>query len=418
MAAIESRETGIGPDEAPVRRSQPWLLGAMITAALSLSGCGTLLRNAVPTELMPVAMIPGMPDVRAWAGRVSPAMEDDLARAFEQESERDFPRSADGLVRYPHLALSGGGPNGAFGAGLLNGWTSSGQRPVFKIVTGVSTGSLIAPLAFLGPEFDDDVRKFYTQTVSGDVFARAPLLLRLLSGEALADTGPLARQIANQVDDEFLRRIAQAHLQGRRLYIGTVDLDSQNFVVWNMGLIATSGHPDALALFRKVMLASTSVPVAFPPVFFKVEAGGELYDEMHVDGAVAAGVFLSGGVFRFPAAMKRAGRAGREDIFVIHNGQLVPNPGQTARRLRPIAERSFNVLSSAATIGDLFRIYAGTRSQGASFHWITIPTGIDMAGSELFDQARMTELYELGYGLAKNGITWATRPPGLPAEVR
>jgi predicted acylesterase/phospholipase RssA len=380
--------------------------------AAGLIGCGTLTRNAVPPELMPVAKIPGMPDVRAWAGRISPAMEDDLAKSFEQESEKDFPRASDGLVRYPHLALSGGGPNGAFGAGLLNGWTKSGKRPVFKIVTGVSTGSLIAPLAFLGPDFDDDLRRFYTTTVSGDVFSRGPLLAGLLFGEALADTGPLARQIANQVNEDFLRRIAEAHRQGRRLYIGTVDLDSQNFVIWNMGLIATSGHPDALPLFRKVMLASTSVPVAFPPVFFEVEAGGHRYDEMHVDGAVAAGVFISGGVFRFSAAIQRSGRAGREDLFVIHNGQLVPSPEQTSRTLRRIAERSFNVLSSAATIGDISRIYAFVRPQGATLKWITIPAGVDMTTSEIFDQARMTELYELGYRLGTGGIDWRTRPPG------
>ncbi len=387
--------------------------------AVSLIGCGTLTRNpAVPPELMPKATIPGMPDVRAWAGRISPAMEDDLAKSFEQESEKDFPRASDGLVRYPHLALSGGGPNGAFGAGLLNGWTRSGKRPVFKIVTGVSTGSLIAPLAFLGPDFDDDLRRFYTTTASGDVFSRGPLLAGLLFGEALADTGPLARQIANQVNEDFLRRIAEAHRQGRRLYIGTVDLDSQNFVVWNMGLIAVSGHPDALPLFRKVMLASTSVPVAFPPVFFEVEAGGDRYEEMHVDGAVAAGVFISGAVFRFSAAMQRSGRAGREDLFLIHNGQLVPSPEQTSRTLRRIAERSFNVLSSAATIGDISRIYSFVRPDGATLKWTTIPAGVDMSTSEIFDQARMVELYELGYRLGKDGIDWRTRPPGFHSDDR
>jgi predicted acylesterase/phospholipase RssA len=367
---------------------------------------------------MPVATIAGMPDVRAWAGRHSPAMQEDLAKSFEQESEKDFPRTADGIVRYPHLALSGGGPNGAFGAGLLNGWTSSGQRPVFKIVTGVSTGSLIAPLAFLGPEFDDDLRRFYTTTGSGDVFSRGPLLAGLLFGEALADTGPLARQIANQVNEEFLRKIARAHRQGRRLYLGTVDLDSQNFVVWNMGLIATSGHPDALELFRKVMLASTSVPVAFPPVFFQVEAGGRRYDEMHVDGAVAAGVFISGGVFRFSAASQRSGRVGREELFLIHNGRLVPSPEQTARTLRSIAARSFNVLASAATIGDISRIYALVRTEGATLKWVTIPAGVDMSSSEVFDQARMTELYEIGVRLAASGIDWRTRPPGFHPDDR
>ena len=121
---------------------------------LSLAGCGVLPRNPVPPELTAAATIPGMPDVRAWAGRPSAAMERDFERSFQQESPGDFPRGADGVVRYPHLALSGGGSNGAFGAGFLNGWSATGRRPVFKIVTGVSTGALMAPFAFLGPQYD------------------------------------------------------------------------------------------------------------------------------------------------------------------------------------------------------------------------------------------------------------------------
>ena len=139
---------------------------ALLALGVSLAGCGTLTRNPVPPELTADASVPGMPDVRAWAGRASPAMERDLAQSFEQESTGDFPRGADGVVRYPHLALSGGGANGAFGAGFLNGWTETGRRPVFKMVTGVSTGALMAPFAFLGPSHDGALREFYTDRKS------------------------------------------------------------------------------------------------------------------------------------------------------------------------------------------------------------------------------------------------------------
>ena len=139
--------------------------------AASLAGCGVLPRNPVPPELTPVATIAGMPDVRAWAGRTSEAMERDFAQSFAQESPADFPRGADGAIRYPHLALSGGGANGAFGAGFLNGWTATGTRPVFKIVTGVSTGALMAPFAFLGPSYDGALHEFYTTTTTRDIFS-------------------------------------------------------------------------------------------------------------------------------------------------------------------------------------------------------------------------------------------------------
>ena len=156
-----------------------------------------------------MATIPDMPDVRAWAGRVSPAMERDFAQSFEQEPPADFPRGADGVVRYPHLALSGGGANGAFGAGFLNGWSATGSRPVFKIVTGVSTGALMAPFAFLGPQYDAALHEFYTTTTTRDIFAIGSILsilISLLRGDSLADTGPLAALIARHVDAEFLRR--------------------------------------------------------------------------------------------------------------------------------------------------------------------------------------------------------------------
>ena len=193
----------------------------------------------------------------------------------------------------------------------------------------------MAPFAFLGAGDDDALTEFYTTTSSRNIFRMLSIIPQLLGGESLADSGPLRLLIEQQVDAEFLRRIAAAHNGGRRLYIATADLDSQRVWVWNMGLIATSGRPEAVQLFRQVMLASASVPIAFPPVFFDVEADGRRFDEMHVDGGVGARVFVSGGVFSFSAARAGVGRgAGREEIYVIHNGQLCrrrkPLPGRCA----------------------------------------------------------------------------------------
>ena len=395
------------------------MLKRLALAALigSLAGCGLLPRNAVPPELGDQTTIPDMPDIRARAGRSSPAMERDLAASFEQESAKDFPKAADGVVAYAHLALSGGGPNGAFGAGFLNGWTATGRRPVFKIVSGVSTGALIAPFAFLGPAYDDALREFYTTTATRNIFRLLSIIPQLIAGESLADSGPLASLIERHVDAQLLAQVADAHRRGRRLYVGTVDLDAQQFIVWNMGLIATSGRPESLELFRKVMLASASVPIAFPPVFFDVEAGGQRYDEMHVDGAVAANVFYNGGVFNPTIIRTRAGRGeGREHIYVVHNGQLLPVPDQTPRSLRGIALRVLETASRAGVIGDLFRIRAFAREAQASFYWVTIPEGVEIEGNEVFDPVVMRRLYEVGYEFARKGPEWITRAPGFRFE--
>ena len=393
----------------------PGLLRVIVVgAAIGLAGCGSLPRNAVPVELMGQVAIPDMPEVRAAGGIPSPYMERDLSRSFEQESAAEFPVGPDGSVHYAHLALSGGGANGAFGAGLLVGWTKSGKRPPFKIVTGVSTGALMAPFAFLGSGYDEALTEFYTTTSSLNIFRMLSIVPQLLGGESLADTGPLRLMIEQQVDARLLRQIAEAHNNGRRLYIATVDLDSQRVWIWNMGLIAASGRPGAGDLFRQIMLASASIPVAFPPVFIDVEAGGRRFDEMHVDGGVGARVFFTGGVFSFTTARAGVGRGqAREEVYIIHNGQLLPAPDTTRRSLRSIALRTFESASKSAVVGDLFRIYAVTLREQAGFNWVTIPENVDLVGNELFDPVKMRELYDLGHRQALMDSPWMTDPPGL-----
>lgn len=391
-----------------------WLRGLCLAGlGLILAGCGSLPRNAVPADVVAQAVIPRMPDVRAVAGQPSPFMERDLIDSFAQEVEGDFPVGKDGRIHYAHLALSGGGASGAFGAGFVNGWTSRGDRPTFKIVTGVSTGALMAPFAFLGPVYDDALREFYTTTRTGDIFVLGSILRRLLVGEAIADTGPLMALIERHVDVSLVEQVALAHDRGRRLYIGTTDLDTRRFVVWNMGLIAKSGRPDALDLFRKVMLASASIPVAFPPVFFEVEVQGRRFDEMHVDGGVGARVFFNEGLFTSAIIRTRGGRGeASEDIFVIHNGQLVSAPEPVRRSIPAISARVIDVTGRTAVMGDLFRIYGDAAREHASFRWVTIPDTVTMEREEVFDPVTMGKLYEIGYRMGAGGESWARLPPG------
>lgn len=392
---------------------------AVALACLFLGGCATLPRNAVPIELTGSASVRGMPDVRASAGRRSEAMERDFLQSLQDESAADFPPDANGETRYPHLALSGGGSFGAFGAGFLGGWTQTGRRPVFKVVTGVSTGALMAPFAFLGPRYDEVLRRLYMTTRRDDVLAGFSAAGIVFRHDSLARSDPLASLIELYVDASLLAEVAAAHRNGRRLYIGTANLDSREFVVWNMGLIATHGDAKALELFRTIMLASSSVPIVFPPVLVEVEAGGKLYDEMHVDGFIGANVFVNVGVLDTSHLYRTAGRTkARDEIFVIHNGQLDPPPRPAARSFRSIATRVIESSGRSTIIGDLFREYAFAQRNGSAFHWVTIDQEIELGDPLAFDPAQMARLIELGERAARRGPVWYTLPPGIGGEAR
>lgn len=387
---------------------------AALLGCLLLSGCATLPRNPVPADQVAWARVPGMPDVRGWAGRPNRAMALDFEQSMQEERPGDFPVGSDGRIHYPHLALSGGGANGAFGAGFLNGWTATGTRPTFKIVTGVSTGALMAPYVFLGPDYDEALRRFYTTTTDADVFTAGNPLMALLRRESLAHTAPLEALIARAIDAPLLSKIAAEHRAGRRLYMGTADLDSRHFVVWNMGLIATGESPQALALFRRVMLASASIPIAFPPVLIEVEVHGERHDEMHVDGFVAANIFLHAGIFDPQQVYNRLSRApATYDTFMIHNGQLAAASDPAERSLRGIAFRTIEVAGRAGMVGDLFREYAYARRDRARFAWVTIDSTLDLPEATSFNPAQMQILYDVGYQRARAGPVWLSRPPGM-----
>ncbi len=388
-----------------------------LAALLLLSGCAGVVRNPLPAELAPEARISGMKDVRDWGDEPSAMFQADFVESIRQARAVD-PRgvaAADGSVNV--LAISGGGADGAFGAGLICGWTKAGTRPPFKLVTGISTGALIAPFAFAGPDYDYVLKKFYTSVSTPDIYTPRPMILSLLESDALTDTAPLAKLLEQIVDDKLLAAIADAHRKGRRLYIGTTNLDAGRLTVWNMGIIAQHGGPEALALFRQVMRASASIPVAFPPQYIKVQAKGKQYDEMHVDGGAVTQVFFYGFMLDIQAAIHAA--VGAETklppirLYVLRNAQIKHNWQCVSPRLMPIAGRSVGELLSSQGIGDLYRIYTIAMRDGIEYNLASIPVDFDSGAKQPFDPAAMTRLFDLGFGMAKGGYPWMTLPPGL-----
>ena len=189
------------------------------------------------------------------------------------------------------LAISGGGSYGAFDVGVLHGWTDSGTRPVFDVVTGISTGALIATFAFLGPQYDEFMRDSYVNSRADDVYEMR-WYLSIMNSDSIARSTPLMKRIDAAITPKVLEEIAKAHAKGRRLYVGTTNLDTRRFVVWDMGAIASAGTPEALELYRRIILASASVPAFFPPVLIDIDVDGQKHQELHVDGGTTSAVFV------------------------------------------------------------------------------------------------------------------------------
>ncbi len=379
--------------------------------ALIVQGCASVPeRTPISEEAYPKARLLGMTGLRFWGDEMLPiavGLPDDLSM---DELREIFP----GLVgrELNFLAISGGGANGAFAAGLLNAWTATGTRPEFNIVTGISTGALIAPFAFLGPDYDPLLESLYTQYSTDDLVTQRSWLQTLMGGEAAFDTGPLREEIAEYVDEDLMRAIAAEHRRGRILLIGTTNLDAARPVNWDIGAIASSGKPGALDLIRDVILASASIPVAFPPVMIDVEVNGEVYDEMHTDGGVSRQSFI----FHMAAeedAFEGLQIVGQPHAYIIRNSKLETTWQTIDRRVFEIAGRSAESMVHTQGIGDLYREFLGARKFGFDFNLAYIPAEFDMKPTELFDKEYMQALFRLGYDLAIDGYPWKKLPPGL-----
>jgi predicted patatin/cPLA2 family phospholipase len=389
-----------------------WLLVAI--ASFAAGACAPLQRSdAVPADLEERATIPGMTGIRYWAdgedttGMIRDGL-DSVAR------ERAYLASTGHQGPLPpanFLAISGGGENGAFGAGLLVGWTAAGTRPTFKGVTGISTGALTAPFAFLGPAYDGKLREVYTSITAKDVLESRGLLNGAFLNDAMADNAPLHKTVAKYFDQSVLDAIAAEHRKGRILLVGTTNLDARRPVIWNIGKIAASGQPGALKLVQEILIASAAIPGAFPPTMINVEVDGKRYQEMHVDGGASAQVFL------YPPGLNlRASKVVRERrLYVIRNARLDPDWARVDRATMTIASRAISSLIQTQGIGDLYRIYLTSQRDGLDFNLAYIPKSFTRTLKEPFETTYMNALFKVGYDLAAKGYRWVKAPPGFTA---
>ena len=390
-----------------------WMAAAALALALAQGCAGPERKEAVPASLTTQAVVPGLAGVRYRIGVDQEALVRDAVESFRREQAYLASKGHRGpLPPAVFLAVSGGGDHGAFGAGLLNGWTAAGDRPEFKLVTGVSTGALIAPFAFLGPEYDAKLKAFYTAVSPADILERRSILAAL-TGDALADNRPLGRRVAHEVDEALLRRVAAEYEKGRLLLLGTVDLDSRQGVLWNMTRIAAIGGPKALELFRSIMIASAAIPGAFPPVMIDVEAGGQGYQEMHVDGGTMSQVFVYPPSIHLKELGQKSGATRERTVYVIRNTRLDPEWANVERRTMSIAGRAISSLIHTQGIGDLYRSYATTERDGVDFNLAYVPASFDVPHREEFDPEFMRALYKVGYDMAARGYPWEKKPPGF-----
>ncbi|MBW0147143.1 patatin-like phospholipase family protein [Marinobacter arenosus] len=367
-----------------------------------VAGCSAIPeRNGVPAGRENDAKIAGIPNARITGMMTESQINDVLAQVLAQQRAAGVADDADVNI----LALSGGGANGAFGAGLLNGWSAEGSRPEFTIVTAISTGALMAPFAFLGSEYDPYLRKLYTTTDTSSIIVKRSKLIAMRS-DALNDSTPLKELVASYIDQTLLDRIAAEHGRGRRLLVGTTNLDAGRGVIWDMGEIAASRRPSALQLFRDILVASASIPVAFPPVYIDVMIDGSRYSEMHVDGGIAAQAFIIPAWMNVGRRSEKEGLDRRRKLFVIRNGTLQAHSTVVQPKINAIAGRSIGVLIKQQGIGDLIRIYSTAQLDDLEFNLAYIPADIKNDSAEAFDPVYMRRLFDLGYSQAVTGYPW------------
>lgn len=385
--------------------ARPWLL----TVLLAAGACGWPLRTAALAEQHgAVQPLPGFEDVRAVDGYPDARFQasfDDAIAAFAATRPPPGGRRA-----FDMLVLSSGGVNGAFGAGILTGWTARGDRPDFWVVTGVSVGALMAPFVFAGPRYDARLEELFRRIEPASLHREKSVLASVLWDESLADNAPLREAIARNVDGELMRAVAARHAEGRRCYVGSTNLDIGHFCVWDLGAIASRGTPEALALMRDVLVASSAIPVVYPPVRF---SHGDR-DELHVDGAVVRPLFIPQNVFDGYASATRTGMSWDDvdaTLYVVNNASLRPCPLHVQRDTLAIATRTVMMMSYTMVLEHLLQLFMLSRAWGAEFRFHTVPDGLELS-VDAFTPADTDRLFLLGRGLMDRKEPWQSCPPG------
>lgn len=385
------------------------LFAALLFCAM-VTACGTNVPRLDDAPVNSYATPVGYKGIRYWGDIELKKLTEASAVRLEQLREAHRKDPSVPLKHADYLAISGGGGDGAYGAGLLAGWSKAGTRPRFEIVTGISTGALTAPYAFLGPAYDGKLKDIYTNIDEDDVLRKTGPLGAVF-GASLTDNSPLKALVARHVTAELVDEIAAENAKGRRLLIGTTNLDAQRPVVWDVTAIAASGNPDRVQLIRDVLIASAAIPGVFPPQLIRVQADGKLYEELHVDGGTTTQAFL----LSAQNSLKEVDEALRfrreRSLYVIINGQFSPQPEKTELKTLAIATRSISTLIKNQSIGDVYKMYAQSERDGVDFNLTSIPAEFTEKGKSEFDQAHMRKLYDLGLSLGQTRSVWMKTPP-------
>mgnify|MGYP000072415526 CR=1 FL=1 len=384
-------------------------IGIALLVATLLSACSSIPRKeALNSTQLQTASINGFSNIR-YIPSTKLGTE-----AFLNELKVVIPkRGADPNRVSNFLSLSGGGDNGAFGAGLLLGWTKQGSRPDFDQVVGISTGALIAPLAYLGSSYDNVLRDVFTSVTPKDIYKERGTL-GLLFHDAMADNAPLAALIEKNVTVEMLDDIAHLYqTKGRLLLIGTTNIDTGQIVLWNMGKLASYKTPASAKLFRQIMLASAAIPGAFPPALFEAMVEEKEFDELHVDGGLAVQIYLYPGAVTKAALAQGVMKPIKRNSYIIRNAKISIDQSKTERNGLSIVDRSLKKMIQAQGVGNLYQIYEIARRDNISFNLAFIGDDFSYPHPNEFDQAYMKALFNYGYQKALTGYPWNTSPPGL-----
>lgn len=394
-------------------RRQALLLVFCAVSILSACSGAPLRTSPMPQELSGKYQLFDQWEIRTWGDEPPTAFNKAIQSAQFNERFRTF---ADHFRKAPNfLSISGGDANGAYGAGLITGWTKSGQRPNFSIVTGVSTGALIALFAFLGPDFDWTLNEIYNTHGTEDLINVRSFFSSFFS-DALFDTNPLKQRIAAYLTMDEMKAIATEHDKGRVLLIGTTDMDALRPVMWNIGKIAKQGGSGALDLIHRILLASAAIPVAFPPVIIPVAHEGQVYEELHTDGGVTNQVFLFPPGLDWKGFVKHFDIKTKPDLYIIRNDRMIAEYKTTRARLKPLASRSIDSLIRTQGIGDLFRLYVTAQHNKFRYYLAHVPNDFYRKTDEMFDPDYMRPLYQIGYEQGKQGGCWYATPPGLKMQ--
>jgi hypothetical protein len=385
---------------------------AGLLAAVAMSGCATLERLPAVTYAEARQLdILDIPDARFYVSDTNRIY--DVAVKAYQRSNRVRPAQTRHF-----LALSGGGDDGAFGAGLLAGWSARGNRPEFDMVTGVSTGALSAPFAFLGRDYDQNLTQLYTETSARDIFTKRPILIAAVASDSLTDNAPLRTMIEHYVDSTMVQRLAEEYGKGRLLFVLTTNLDQSRPVIWNIGTIAASNNPRARDLIVDVLLASASIPAIFPPVMLDVTVDGQKRQEMHVDGGTIAQVFFYPPSFSIRGAAKRLGvdeqalRERKRVAYVIRNGRFFRQDESVQLRTLSIAKEALATMTVSSGVNDTYRMYTLARRDGVDFNLASIGEDFTVPYKGPFDPGYMQALFAYGYEKGRAGYPWRKVPPG------